>query len=111
MALLIGLLTCGCATVASPGAIDPQRSLVSTEFSLRDVQEPIAMPLAEIGKPLCKRNARSHVDWAGALGMTRERVRTWPVLRSLRAIQPKAFDHMGLTLDHDQIGLSYSTRF
>jgi len=109
--LLVALLNSGCATVAASGAANPERNNIISEFNSRNAEEPIAMPLAEIGRPLGRRNAHSRLDWAGALGMTRERLRTWPVLRSLRTIQPTAFDHMGLTLDHDQIGLSYSARF
>ena len=47
----------------------------------------------------------------GALGLNHERISTWPVVRSLRAIQPQAFDRLGITVGRDQVGLTFSTRF
>ena len=109
LALLVLGGSTGCATV---GPSSPSGAALRTETiptTVADERAPMA--LDEIGRPLVHRNAHSRVDWAGALGITRNRVKTWPVVRSLRALQPQTFDHLGVTLDRDQVGLTFSTRF
>jgi len=109
--ILIAVCTAGCATVATSTSAPGSALLEIEPIVTAGIDEHVAMPLAEIGRPLTTRNARAQFDWAGALGITRDRVRSLPVVRSLRAVQPAAFDHLGVTIAHGQVGLSFSTRF
>jgi hypothetical protein len=111
LALLVLGGSAGCATVgsSSPNGAAQRATTETIPMAVADERAPMA--LDEIGRPLVRRNGHNRVDWAGALGITRNRVRTWPVVRSLRALQPQAFDHLGVTLDRDQVGLTFSTRF
>ena len=109
--ILVLACTAGCATVGT--SISPSADLQPTPEMVLASYMPQQMPpsLADMGRSTPRLNARSRVDWAGALGLTRERVRRWPGVRSLRSLQPQVFDHLGVTLGRDQIGLTLSTRF
>ena len=111
LALLVLGCTTGCATVGPTMPIEAQLAAASERLQAVTADERTPLALTDIGRPLPRRNAHSRVDWTGALGITRNRVKTWPVVRSLRALQPQTFDHLGVTLEHDQVGLTFSTRF
>ena len=86
MPILVAMWTAGCATVGAPASGAGSSSLAVAPVVSMPVDEPLPMPLAEIGRPLTPRNAHAKIDWAGALGFTKDRVRSWPGVRTLRSV-------------------------
>jgi len=109
--LLVLGCTTGCATISRSTPPESRLQPVAQQALLAGTQDHAPLVMSEIGRPLAHHSVRGRIDWTGALGLNHERISTWPVVRSLRAIQPQAFDRLGITVGRDQVGLTFSTRF